>query len=448
MSEYRQTSHVLVTGSRPVHARNDNSFFRHSRRSRQGMSGTQNQGRKLKAGIQTQGRERTVVAVAYFRFLIWPLHCLLYKTTGVVLCALLFVLFAPPAAAHDPGLSIVHLQVDDGSISARLTFVRRDVEQLISLDGDGDGDVSEAEFFAARRNLTGLFPQLVAVTAGTQEIPVSTVSVQWDPSDAVHFSADFPHVSRGSIAIRSPVIAQLARGHRQYVTIKDSRDRLLAEWLSDSDAARLIDLQEQRAGGSSVFVQYVGQGMLHIGIGFDHILFLVTLMLPAVLVYRERCWQPVSALSAAFFDILKIVTAFTVAHATTLSLAALGKMVVPAQVVEPVIAASVIVSALNNVIPRLYSQRWLLAFGFGLIHGLGFASALSDLGLPRTGLVTALIGFNLGVEAGQVIIVLLLLPLAYFLRATRAYRVGVLQGGSVTVAVIASVWMFERLAAT
>ena len=140
----------------------------------------------------------------------------------------------------------------------------------------------------------------------------------------------------------------------------------------------------------------------------------------------------------------KVVTAFTVAHSITLSLAALGVISLPSRLTESAIAASVVLAALNNVHPVVYGGRWIIAFAFGLIHGFGFASVLTDLGLPQGSLLLALVAFNLGVELGQLAIVAVFLPVAYALRDTRLYRLGILIGGSLLVAAIAAVWLIER----
>ena len=135
---------------------------------------------------------------------------------------------------------------------------------------------------------------------------------------------------------------------------------------------------------------------------------------------------------------------FTVAHSITLSLAALGMVSLPSRLVESVIAASVVFAAAGNLRPGLPRSRWPMAFGFGLIHGFGFASVLADLGLPEGALVIALVGFNVGVELGQIAIVGALLPLGYLLGKTRFPRRGVLVGGSVLIGLVALVWFAER----
>jgi hypothetical protein len=194
------------------------------------------------------------------------------------------------------------------------------------------------------------------------------------------------------------------------------------------------------------FVDYVREGVWHIWIGLDHILFLLSLLLPAVLAWQaaQQRWQAVPSFRVAFVDVLKVVTAFTLAHSITLSLAALGVVELPSRLVESVIAASIIVAALNNVRPLVIRRLWMVAFGFGLVHGFGFASVLADLGLPRDALVLALVGFNVGVELGQLAIVVAFLPLAWALRRTVLYRRWVMVGGSLLIALLAAVWLVER----
>jgi hypothetical protein len=210
-----------------------------------------------------------------------------------------------------------------------------------------------------------------------------------------------------------------------------------------TDSAR----QELRLTASSAFEtlrQYIVEGIWHIWIGFDHILFLLALLLPAVLVRQERAWTPTPGLRRASVEVLKVVTAFTLAHSITLSLAVLGVVSLPSRVVESVIAASVVVAALNNLRGTVDRRRWVMAFVFGLVHGFGFASVLADLGLPQGALALALVGFNLGVELGQLAIVAVFLPIAFALRTTRFYRVGVLTFGSLLVAALASWWFVQR----
>ncbi len=193
---------------------------------------------------------------------------------------------------------------------------------------------------------------------------------------------------------------------------------------------------------------YLVEGVWHIWIGADHILFLLALLLPSVFQRRgDRFgdWRPYATIRPAAVNILGIVTAFTVAHSITLGLAVLGVLSVPAQVVEPVIAASVAMAALGNLHRRTVHYRWQIAFALGLVHGFGFASVLEDLGLPPEQLAIALIGFNVGVELGQLAIVAVFVPLAWALRRTGFYRWGILVVGSIGIAAVGLTWFIERV---
>ena len=207
----------------------------------------------------------------------------------------------------------------------------------------------------------------------------------------------------------------------------------------------VLKVQAGETSRLTQFAQYMVEGIWHIWIGFDHILFLLALLLTAVLVHERRRWTGVGSFRAALVEVLWVVTAFTVAHSITLSLAALQIIELPSRLVESAIAASVVLAAANNLWPVVERRRWLVAFSFGLIHGFGFASVLTELGLPKDALVLSLLGFNAGVEVGQLAIVAVFLPVAYLLRNTRLYRKGVFIGGSIHTMLVALIWLAERV---
>ncbi len=195
------------------------------------------------------------------------------------------------------------------------------------------------------------------------------------------------------------------------------------------------------------FLGFVAEGVHHIAIGVDHVLFLVVLLMVAVWRRAPEAgggWVPRVQAASAWRETLRLVTAFTVAHSLTLGLATLGVLAPPSRWVESLIALSVLVTALDNIRPFLPGPRWGAVAVFGLVHGFGFAGPLQDLGLVQGGLVLPLLGFNLGVELGQLALVLVLLPLALLLRQARLYRLGVVQGGSAMVALLALGWTLER----
>lgn len=188
-------------------------------------------------------------------------------------------------------------------------------------------------------------------------------------------------------------------------------------------------------------------GIWHIWTGWDHLLFILCLLAPAVLSRRNSLTNV--AISEKTFgpvlrDVLAVVTAFTVAHSLTLSAASLNWLSLPTRFTESTIAASVVIAAALNLFPMLHVRRWQAAFGFGLIHGFGFASAVNDMGVTEGALLPTLLAFNLGVELGQLAVVTALLPLAYTVRDRVWYRPIVVRLGSAMVAGIALMWLIER----
>jgi hypothetical protein len=191
--------------------------------------------------------------------------------------------------------------------------------------------------------------------------------------------------------------------------------------------------------------QFVWQGILHILVGYDHILFLVVLLLPAVLQRKAGQWQAAAKFRTVLFNFITIVTLFTIAHSITLTMAALGIIKIYPPLVEAVIALSIILVALNNLMPKFNDRAWLLILVFGLFHGLGFASVMGQLPFRMVDLVHVMLYFNIGVEVGQLAIVAVLLPTLYFLsRYDKFYQPAVLKGGSIVIGLIAGAWFIER----
>jgi hypothetical protein len=191
------------------------------------------------------------------------------------------------------------------------------------------------------------------------------------------------------------------------------------------------------------FLALVRLGVWHIWIGLDHILFLVALILPSVLTREGGRWRPAERFGGAFVKILTIVTFFTIAHSVTLTLAALGVVELPSRFVESVIAGSIAIAALHNLWPVARINEAAIAFGFGLFHGFGFASVLGDLGLGTEHLVLSMLGFNLGVEIGQIAIIAAIFPVLFFARRLRVYDVA-MRVGSVALIAIGLLWLAER----
>ena len=189
---------------------------------------------------------------------------------------------------------------------------------------------------------------------------------------------------------------------------------------------------------------FLWQGVLHIWIGIDHILFLAVLLLPAVLGRKNGEWRPVDRFGQGLWNVIKIVTVFTLAHSITLALAALDLVRVPSAFVESVIAASIVVVALNNIWPKVRLGSLWVILGFGLFHGLGFASVMGELPFRMMHLKKIILLFNLGVELGQLAIVAVVFSVLFLLRKFTWYRPLILVGGSGAAALVAAFWFVER----
>lgn len=186
------------------------------------------------------------------------------------------------------------------------------------------------------------------------------------------------------------------------------------------DTTRVVSLGEE--SWTRALAGVVALGVEHIQIGSDHIFFVLALVLPAVLIYTSpKGWKPARSFGSSLWRVTKIATSFTVAHTITLTLGGLGLVEISPSIVEPIIAISIALAALHNIRPVLFNSEWVIAFGFGLFHGFGFAGLLGDLGLDRSNRLISLLGFNLGIELGQIAIILLLFPALFMLRRVRTY---------------------------
>jgi hypothetical protein len=191
---------------------------------------------------------------------------------------------------------------------------------------------------------------------------------------------------------------------------------------------------------------FLREGVRHILTGYDHILFLLCLLLPSVMKRTPNGWRPVDKLKDAVWPVIGIVSAFTVAHSITLGLAATKVVSLSPAFIEPAIAVTIILAALDNVWPIFPVPRVVVTFCFGLIHGFGFAGVLSELNLPTMQFAMALLQFNVGLEMGQLIIVIGVTTLLFLLRERPRYRAFVIQGGSMAAILVGVLWFIERTA--
>ena len=350
-----------------------------------------------------------------------------------------------PALAHKPSDSYLSILVNGRSVVGQWDIALRDLDYAIGLDTDGDGKITWGEL-RTRHDAIAAYA-LSHLRIGASHVSCTTnaiaqlVDYHSDGAYAVlRFAADCPGRPK-TLELRYQLFFELDPLHRGLLRVEHAGNTHTAVF-SPEEPSRRIDLAVPTPWRT--FFEFGREGIWHIWIGYDHILFLLSLLLPAVLRRGAAGWQAVTGFRAAFWEVTKIVTAFTVAHSITLSFAALEVISLSVRLTESLIAASVLIAALNNVYPVVTRRLAVVAFVFGLIHGLGFANVLIDLGLRKHVLVLSLFGFNLGIELGQLAIVGVFLPLAFGLRHSWLYQRLVLQLGSVLIAVVALVWLVER----
>ena len=362
----------------------------------------------------------------------------------VVLC-----LCTSNAYAHKPSDSYLQMAVQKNRVTGQWDIALRDLDFAIGLDENGDHAITWQEVVNKQKEIQAYAFARLNIQHKKTNCPIQYGQTLIDHHTDGHyavlqFTADC-HDPINQLALRYSLFADLDPSHRGLLklTYKGSTITTVKTAIFGPDSAsQLFMLAEQNRFNE--FKDYVTEGIWHIWTGYDHILFLISLLLPAVLIYDRKKWQAAPHFKAPFFDILKVVTAFTLAHSITLTLATLQVISLPSRWVESVIALSIILAALNNLYPYVLGRRWLVAFSFGLIHGFGFAAVLADLGLTNSTLVFALVGFNIGVEIGQLCIVIVFVPLAYALRHSKFYQNKVIAGGSILVVLIASAWFIER----
>ena len=357
------------------------------------------------------------------------------------------------AVAHSSSSSYLSLSAPAGELSLRADIHLRDVDLIFDLDHNRDGQVTWGETQGRSAELNAWLGQGIVLSASGQGCALGAANLQASQhADGMYLSALWTPVCRGltdvarvSLALRYGLIFAQDNLHRGLLKV-DLPDNQSSALLSPERPEAQISVAESSAW--RVFGRYVMEGVWHIWIGIDHIVFLLSLLVLAPLQSsRQRVvhWQAAMQARPVLLDVMAVVTAFTVAHSITLGLTITGWLTPPADLVEPAIAMSVVLAALNNLLGFSALKRWRLAFVFGLIHGFGFASVLLDLGLPASSLLAALGGFNIGVELGQLAIVGVFLPLAWVLRHTKFYRWVVVAGGSAAIVVLGLFWTVQRL---
>ncbi|WP_245333945.1 HupE/UreJ family protein [Bradyrhizobium guangdongense] len=314
---------------------------------------------------------------------------------GLMVPGMILLGICEPAPAHQVNLSTARLALSaERSVKVEVALKGSDVDRLVGTkvyDAKEDA-VDPAAVDAANASILAYMRSHLAVTGADGEAcPAGTAAILAD-GDGVIYRNNFNCASvAGDVVYRSTVLTAKDSSARQVVLVAQGETE--AQALLDGDNTT-ITLSAPTPSLWSTMQRYLLTGIEHIFLGYDHIAFLV-----AVVLWARR-----------LIPVIKMVTAFTIAHSITLSLAALGVLVIPSRIVEPAIAASIVFVAVENFFSRDIDRRWRVTFLFGLIHGFGFAGALQEIGLPPNAVVPALGSFNIGVEIGQVAIVVIVLP--------------------------------------
>jgi hydrogenase/urease accessory protein HupE len=318
--------------------------------------------------------------------------------------------------AHDPGLSVLDIRIEQRQIVAVLSLAGGDAAMV-----GGGGGFSKLAHDALQLSLDG------------RSISPSETSISSDESGGLHGRMLYDRTSGSRLVVRSTIVSRLARGHRELISIRAPDGAVLSERMLDAASNEVAtDISAIGGAASSSGARFIVLGVAHILTGYDHLLFLA-----GVLVVLRR-WR----------DVVQTITAFTVAHSITLALATTGLLLIPGRIVEPLIAASIVYVGIENLMRNVHDSRWKLTFGFGLVHGLGFATVLRDLGIGTNGqgaIALPLASFNAGVEIGQMAVAALLVPVFWWLSARPTSRVRFAAAWSVMVITAGSYWLVERI---
>jgi hypothetical protein len=346
--------------------------------------------------------------------------------------------------AHDPGLSAARATVGAREVVLAVSFAPADVAAM--LPPAARPTTWTAETFArARADVLALGDLLYAVRVGGRALAAVDSGVELTPGDRVTFSFRYARPAAAALEFEALNLGALPPAHREHFAAVDESGRLLVERMLQAGAAVVTvpmatpppasvtesgpaTAEKSRGAFGSFFVL----GIEHIWTGYDHLLFLFGLLV----------------VCGSLRSIAAIVSSFTVAHSLTLGAATLGWIAVPGRWVEPLIAASIMLVGVENLLRRGGEPRgrWAVTFAFGLIHGFGFAGVLHDLGVGRDGqgIVLPLVAFNLGVESGQLAIAAAVLPALLWLRRQPRWAVPAPTALSAVVVLFGGWWLLER----
>lgn len=357
----------------------------------------------------------------------------------------LSLLCAVPAGAHVTGTSylVAEPAASGSDVTLQWDIALEELRWNVLLDRDGDGLVAASELEAARGDLAAALPRQLAVKRGGRACVVEYLGASPRVRDA-HEMISLALVARctspGRLTIGGPLYLL---GPTQSVLLEVRRGDESAHTVLNVAVPRW---QEREAASAWMeFGRFLVEGVWHVAIGYDHVAFILLLLLPSVLRSAGGKWLGADNFPQVARDLVTIVTAFTVAHSATLALAATDTVTLPVQPVEVAIALSISAAAAINLLPGLARLRLPLAFGFGLVHGFGFANVLAEIDAQGSALAPLLAGFNIGVELAQLAIVAVVLPLIYIARRKHWYAAGVVPLGSCALGAAGLVWLVQRL---
>jgi hypothetical protein len=326
-------------------------------------------------------------------------------------------------------------------VSVQWVVPLRDLDAVLDLDANADGQLAWSEVAARRRDIEALMVDEVRISTDATACALTIEPLRF---------ADLESGGYAAVQARAHCSGEVDRLQLDYRFLEhlDATHRLLLTTPGTRTPSVLapgqqveLDLRATPSG----FGRLLANGITHILGGPDHLLFLVALLLPAVVMRAAGRWIARADLKAALLEVVWIATAFTVAHSITLGLASFHIISIPGRVIEPLIAVTVLLAALNNLRPVVTRRLAAVAFCFGLVHGFGFAEVLAPLALPARELALALFGFNLGVEIGQLTIIASVFVLLALARHWRGYGRWVLGAGSALLALTAGIWIVERV---
>jgi hydrogenase/urease accessory protein HupE len=357
---------------------------------------------------------------------------------GAILAVLFSLLPLQYAKAHDPGLSSLAIRQRTNGLEATLTLAVRDASQVAELDANHDGTVTQVEFARSRWQLEAAVGGEVLIAADSKVRKAQFIRSHLDQNNNVEVRLDFGATVFSSLEIQSKIIRSLPLGHRQYLEVQNSRGETTFEQLLSAATDRAtVEMPRNNASMAgfeivSSFTNFLTLGVKHILTGYDHLLFLLGLLVVA----------------RGFFSSLSIITSFTIAHSITLAAATFNLAHIPSRIVEPLIAASIVYVGIENLLRSdVPKARQLVTFGFGLIHGFGFASVLREMGIGAgtDGIALPLLSFNVGVELGQIMVAAVALPIIWKLRAKPVFIARWAPVCSAAVVLLGSFWFAERV---